>query len=47
VPEEVFTRLAAESGTNFVAFCFDNLLEPFRSGRLLVNRQDAPTALAV
>jgi hypothetical protein len=23
------------------------LLEPFRRGRLLVNRQDAPTALAV
>jgi hypothetical protein len=47
VPEEFFTGVAAERGSNVVAFRFKNLAKPVSGGWFFVNDEYAPTALAV
>jgi hypothetical protein len=47
VSEDLFAGLTAEGGADFIAFSFNDLSEPVSGGRLIVNRQYAPAALAV
>jgi hypothetical protein len=47
VPEEFLSCVAAESGTNIVAFSFKDLPQPVCSSWLFVDNKYAPAALAV